>query len=43
MTQCSYMQEALPFGYLPETATRVQPHVRRMLDAMLDFVERRRG
>ena len=43
MTQCSYMQEALPFDYLPEAAARVQPHVRRMLDAMLDFVERRRG
>jgi len=40
MTQCSYMQEALPFGYLPETAAGVQPHLRRMLQAMLDFAAR---
>ena len=40
MTQCSYMQEALPFDYLPEVAAGVQPHVRRMLEAVLDFVER---
>jgi N-formylglutamate deformylase len=43
MTQCSYMQEALPFDYLPEVAARVQPHVRRMLATVLDFVESRRG
>lgn len=43
MTQCSYMQEVLPFDYLPEVAARVQPHVRRMLEAVLDFVERRRA
>jgi N-formylglutamate deformylase len=43
MTQCSYMQEALPFDYLPEVAARVQPHVRRLLEAMLGFVERRAG
>jgi len=43
MTQCSYMQEALPFDYLPEVATRVQPHVRRMLEAVLQFVESRRS
>lgn len=42
MTQCSYMQEALPFDYLPEVAQRVQPHVRRLLEAVLDFVERKR-
>jgi N-formylglutamate deformylase len=41
MTQCSYMQEALPFDYLPETAARVQPHLRRLLEAVLDFVEGR--
>lgn len=39
MTQCSYMQEALPFAYLPEVAVRVQPHLRRLLEATLDFVE----
>ena len=43
MTQCSYMQEALPFDYLPVVAARVQPHVRRMLEAVLDFVETRQG
>ncbi len=43
MTQCSYMQEALPFDYLPERAERVQPHLRRLLEAVLDFVEARRS
>ena len=37
MTQCSYMQEALPFDYLPEVAAGVQPHLRRMLEAALAF------
>ena len=37
MTQSSYMQEALPFDYLPEVAAGVQPHVRRMLEAVLAF------
>jgi N-formylglutamate deformylase len=37
MTQCSYMQEALPFDYLPELAARVQPHLQRMLAAALAF------
>ena len=37
MTQCSYMQEALPFAYLPERAAQVQPHLRRMLEAVLGF------
>jgi len=41
MTQCSYMQEALPFDYLPAVAARVQPHVRRLLEAVLGFVEQR--
>ncbi|VTU16619.1 N-formylglutamate deformylase [Variovorax sp. PBL-E5] len=40
MTQASYMQERLPFDYLPATAARVQPVVRRMLEAVLAFVER---
>ncbi|KQW59568.1 N-formylglutamate deformylase [Variovorax sp. Root411] len=43
MTQSSYMQEALPFAYLPEVAAGVKPHVRRMLEAVLGFVEGRRG
>lgn len=40
MTQCSYMQEAMPFDYLPEVAQRVQPTVRAMLEAVLAFAER---
>jgi N-formylglutamate deformylase len=43
MTQSSYMQEALPFDYLPEVAAGVQPHVRRMIEAVLAFVEAKRG
>ena len=39
MTQCSYMRESWPFNYLPEVAARVQQHVRRMLEAVLAFVE----
>ena len=39
MTQCSYMQESWPFDYLPDVAAGVKPHVRRMLEAMLSFVE----
>ncbi|RRD56810.1 N-formylglutamate deformylase [Comamonadaceae bacterium OH2545_COT-014] len=41
MTQCSYMQEAPPFGYLPDVAAQVQPHLRRMVQTMLAFVEAR--
>ena len=41
MTQSSYMQEALPFDYLPNVAAGVQPHVRRMIEAVLAFVEAR--
>ena len=39
MTQSSYMQESWPFDYLPAVAEGVQPHVRRMLEAVLAFVE----
>ena len=39
MTQCSYMQESWPFDYLPDVAAGVQPHVQRMLEAVLAFVE----
>ena len=42
MTQCSYMQEALPFDYLPERAEQIQPTLQRMLQAVLDFVTTRR-
>jgi N-formylglutamate deformylase len=41
MAQCTYMQEALPFDYLPERASRVQPVLQAFLQAMLDFAERR--
>jgi N-formylglutamate deformylase len=41
MTQCSYMQEAMPFDYLPEEAQRVRPTVRNMLEAVLAFAESR--
>jgi N-formylglutamate deformylase len=40
MTQCSYMQETMPFDYLPEVAQRVQPTVQKMLEAVLAFAER---
>jgi N-formylglutamate deformylase len=38
MTQASYMQERLPFDYLADVASSVQPVVRRMLEAVLGFV-----
>jgi len=41
MTQCSYMHERLPFDYAPELAAGVQPTLRRMLEAVLAFVEAR--
>lgn len=37
MTQSSYMQEQLPFDYLPALAAGVQPHLQRMLQAVLAF------
>ena len=40
LTQCSYMQEHMPFAYLSEAATRIQPTLRAMLEAMLTFAER---
>ena len=40
MTQCSYMQEQLPFDYLPQVAAEVQPHLRRLLQAALAFAEK---
>lgn len=39
MTQCSYMQEALPFDYLPVVAAGIQPHLRRMVEAALAFAQ----
>lgn len=43
MTQCSYMQESLPFDYLPDVAQRVQPHLERMLRAALAFAHARQA
>ena len=40
MTQCSYMQEAMPFDYLPERAAQVQPHLSRLLETALAFARR---
>jgi N-formylglutamate deformylase len=41
MTQCSYMQEAMPFDYLPEPAAQVQPVLGAMLEAALGFAQLR--
>lgn len=40
MTQSSYMQEAMPFTYLPERAEPLKPHLQKMLQAMLDYAGR---
>ena len=39
MTQSSYMQEAMPFDYLPSVAAKIQPHVRRMVERMLAYLQ----
>jgi N-formylglutamate deformylase len=39
MTQRFYMQETMPFDYLPETAAQVQPTLRAVLAAVLGLVE----
>jgi len=41
MCQSTYMQETLPFDYLPDVAARIQPHLKRMLEAMLRFLRSR--
>jgi N-formylglutamate deformylase len=40
LTQCSYMQETMPFDYLPEAAQRAQQTLRAMLEAVLAFAQR---
>ena len=40
MTQSSYMQEAMPFDYLPERAARIQPTLERLLQTALAFAQR---
>ena len=37
MTQCSYMQETLPFDYLPERAAGIQPTLEKLLHQALAF------
>lgn len=37
LTQSSYMQEKMPFDYLPKLAADVQPHLLALLEATLDF------
>ena len=39
MAQCTYMQEQMPFDYLPKTAAQVKPHLQAMLQAVLAFAE----
>lgn len=41
MTWSCYMEEQPPFEYSPEIAKHIAPHLRRMLEATLDFVEGR--
>lgn len=40
MTQCTYMQEAMPFDYLPQRAERVQPTLHALLQTALDWAEK---
>lgn len=42
-TQSSYMQEAMPFDYLPDVAAGVKPQVREMVETMLNFIEAKAG
>lgn len=39
MTQSSYMQEQMPFDYLPQVAAQIQPTLQRMLQAVLAFAQ----
>jgi N-formylglutamate deformylase len=38
MAQCLYMDEAAPFGYRPDLAAQVQPLLREMLGAAVEWV-----
>lgn len=42
LTQRSYMQEAMPFDYLPTVAAGIQPTLRRLLQTTLAFAQARR-
>ena len=39
LTQCSYMQETLPFAYLPERAGALQPTLQQLLQTALTWVQ----
>ncbi len=41
LAQCLYMQEAVPFEYLPERAARLQPLLRELLGRIIDWAEAR--
>ena len=41
LTQCSYMEEAMPFRYRPDRASRIEPTLRALLAAVLAFAEQR--
>ncbi len=38
MCQCLYMDESAPFGYRPDRAAHIQPLLRSMTQAALDWV-----
>ncbi len=40
LAQANYMLEEAPFTYLPEKAAALQPTLKQILDAMLDFGRR---
>ena len=39
MTQSSYMQEQMPFDYLPEVADQIKPTLQKMLQAVIGFAQ----
>ena len=41
MTQSSYMQEQMPFDYLPAVADQIKPTLQQMLQAVLSFAQSR--
>jgi N-formylglutamate deformylase len=41
IAQCTYMREEPPFDYLPDVARRLQPHLRRMMEAALAYARER--
>jgi N-formylglutamate deformylase len=40
MCQCLYMNESAPFAYRPDLAAQIQPALRRMVGAAVDWVRR---